>query len=156
VRPVARVLDPDVLDAGTGPRGKLTIDVPETWLAEGAIIDVVVPKRVACARCDGGGCDGCTRSGAIRLAEDDTRRMLRLHLGASPAEGCLLRVAQPLGEDAGLEQLVIQVRRAAEASPSCQRVIQPEAAVLRPSLMTWIVGVLIMLAAALAAAAAFR
>jgi hypothetical protein len=156
VRPVARVLDPDVLDAGTGPRGKLAIDVPETWLAEGAIVDVVVPKRVACARCDGGGCDGCGRSGAIRLAEDDTQRTLRLHLTASPAEGCLLRVAQPLGEDAGLEQLVIHVRRADQASPSCQRVWQPETAVLRHSSMTWIVVALIVLAAALAAAAAFR
>jgi hypothetical protein len=43
------------------------IEVPDAWFEEGAHIEVQLPQRVVCARCEGGGCDACGRAGAITL-----------------------------------------------------------------------------------------
>ena len=66
---LGRVVDPGALDLSAGPRARLSVEVPEAWLAEGADVAVTAPARLVCARCDGGGCDGCARSGALRSPE---------------------------------------------------------------------------------------
>jgi len=43
------------------------VRVPRGWLTEGATIEVVLPRNLTCARCEGGGCDACDRSGAITV-----------------------------------------------------------------------------------------
>jgi hypothetical protein len=126
VSKLARVLDPEELDRAEGARGRLVVEVPDAWLAGGDTIEVVVPPRVACARCDGGGCDACGRSGALRLPEDEAARTLRLSLPTT-AEASIVRLVRPLGPDAGLEQLWLELRAADEASPFCRRLTRASA-----------------------------
>ena len=38
---------------------------------------ITAPARLACARCDGGGCDACARSGALRSPADAGDRVVR-------------------------------------------------------------------------------
>lgn len=45
--------------------------MPATWLDEGASIEFELPRNLTCAKCDGGGCDGCGRSGAVTLRTRD-------------------------------------------------------------------------------------
>lgn len=97
----------------------MTVDVPESWLEAGTVLEIVVPKRLACARCDGGGCDGCGRSGAIRIDESEEARTVRITLSESARA---VRLIRPLGADAGLDQLVVELRPAAVASELCRRV----------------------------------
>jgi hypothetical protein len=115
--PLGSVLEHEDLTAGT--RGRLSVDVLDAWLAPGTLLELVVPVRLACARCDGGGCDACGKSGAIRISGDEQKRSLRITLSES-ARG--VRLVRPLGEDAGLDQLVIELRPAAVPSAFCCRV----------------------------------
>lgn len=114
--PLGSVLERD--DDTGGPRGRLTVDVLETWLEAGTVLEIVVPKRLACARCGGGGCDGCGRSGAIRIEGGEEERALRITLSESTRG---VRLSRPLGVDAGLDQLVIELRPAAVPSDFCRR-----------------------------------
>ncbi len=114
--PLGSVLERDVLTAG--PHGRLAVDVLDAWLAPGTVLEVVVPGRLACARCEGGGCDACGKSGAIRLAGDERKRRLRITLSESARR---VRLVRPLGEDAGLDQLVLELRPAAVPSDFCRR-----------------------------------
>jgi hypothetical protein len=41
------------------------IRVEKQWFDEPATIELELPRNLACASCDGGGCDSCERSGAI-------------------------------------------------------------------------------------------
>ena len=106
-------------DHADGPRGRLTVDLPEAWLDGGSALEIIVPTRLACARCEGGGCDACGKSGAIRISGGEDVRRVRITLSQS-ARG--LRLTRPLGPDAGLDQLVIELRPAAVASAFCRRV----------------------------------
>jgi len=36
-------------------------------MLRGATIDITLPRNLACAKCSGGGCDRCDRSGAVSL-----------------------------------------------------------------------------------------
>lgn len=50
------------------PRGSdvlLVVDVPETWLQQGATLQLRLPRLLTCLRCEGGGCDACGRRGAF-------------------------------------------------------------------------------------------
>ena len=114
--PLGSVLERDELT--TGPHGRLTVDVLDAWLPPGTVLEVVVPGRLACARCEGGGCDACGKSGAIRLAGDEQERSLRITLSESARR---VRLVRPLGEDAGLDQLVVELRPAAVPSDFCRR-----------------------------------
>jgi hypothetical protein len=124
VAQLARVLDPEALDRAEGPWGRVVVEVPDAWSAAGDAVEMVVPLRVACARCEGGGCDDCGRSGALRLPAEEAARTLVFSLPEAPeAPGVarLLRLVRPLGPDAGLAQLWIEVRSAPEASPFVRR-----------------------------------
>lgn len=53
-----------------GPRGPDVlhrIRVHRDWLGTGEVIELELPRNLACASCGGGGCDACGRSGAITL-----------------------------------------------------------------------------------------
>lgn len=43
------------------------VRVPASWLDEGATLELDLPRNLACAKCSGGGCDACKRSGAVSL-----------------------------------------------------------------------------------------
>jgi hypothetical protein len=45
------------------------VSVPEAWLQDGGTLRCVLPRRLACADCEGGGCDRCGRSGVHRLRD---------------------------------------------------------------------------------------
>ncbi|HVU04037.1 MAG TPA: hypothetical protein VHE30_19895 [Polyangiaceae bacterium] len=53
------------MDRPRGPDVLLSLSVPEAWLAEGATLQIELPRNLACAACEGGGCDACGRSGAV-------------------------------------------------------------------------------------------
>ena len=53
------------LDVPRGPDGVHRITVAREWLSRGATVEFELPRNIACARCDGGGCDLCERSGAV-------------------------------------------------------------------------------------------
>lgn len=57
-----------------GPRGPDVLHrvrVPRQWLSAGEVIELELPRNLACAACGGGGCDACGRSGAITLRQRD-------------------------------------------------------------------------------------
>ena len=69
--------------APRGPDACHRIRVPRGWLTEGATIEVVLPRNLTCARCDGGGCDACDRSGAITVrGRDDPPDLVPVNLPA--------------------------------------------------------------------------
>lgn len=106
---LGRVVDPAALDAAGGAHGRMTIELAEDQL--GQTIAIAVPRKLVCARCDGGGCDGCHRSGAIRLELEEEARMAELVLPEeAPNAALLVRLVRPFGDAAELEQLTIEVR----------------------------------------------
>lgn len=57
-----------------GPRGPDVlhrVKVRREWLAVGEVVELELPRNLACAACGGGGCDACGRSGAITLRQRD-------------------------------------------------------------------------------------
>ncbi len=53
------------LDIPRGPDGVHRITVAREWLSRGATVEFELPRNITCARCEGGGCDVCERSGAV-------------------------------------------------------------------------------------------
>jgi len=81
---LGRVLQRDELEGPRGPDGRLRVTVPRGWLAEGRSIELEVPRMLECARCGGGGCDGCERSGAVTTrGRKEPPELIDLHLPAS-------------------------------------------------------------------------
>lgn len=62
---LGRVLQKDELEGPRGPDGRHRVTVPERWLADGLWIELDLPRMLECAKCNGGGCDACDRSGAV-------------------------------------------------------------------------------------------
>jgi hypothetical protein len=155
VAELGRVLDPEELAQAEGPRGRLVVDVPDAW-RPGSTIELVVPVRLACARCLGGGCDDCGRSGAVRLPAEEAARTLRFALPEMADEARrVLRLVRPLGAEVGLEQLLVELRRAPSASPFARRLPGAgDRAPLAPALV--VVAVLVVVALAAAAIASLR
>ena len=120
---LGRVLDPCALDAGAGPRARLRVEVPAAWLAEGADLAVTTPARLACARCDGGGCDACERSGALRAPADASARLVRTSVSPSPSgQTIAVRILHPFGPEHGIEQLLLELRAAGTPSACVARI----------------------------------
>jgi hypothetical protein len=120
---LGRLLDPRALDEGTGPRGRVQITVPAAWLTDGCAIEIVAPRRLPCARCDGGGCDACGKSGVLRAPDDEAARRLEITLPATANEAVALRLADPFGPGV-VDQLIVEIRVGA-ASPGVTRVPDP-------------------------------
>lgn len=66
-QPLGRVLSDADLEGPRGPDVRHDVTVPASWLHEGAQITLELPRLLACAACQGGGCDKCGRSGAVEL-----------------------------------------------------------------------------------------
>src|SRR6478609_12074352 len=94
---LGRILDPRVLDESPGARGRVRIALPGEWLAAGCRIDLVVPRRLPCARCDGGGCDGCSRSGVLRAPDVEASRRVEITLPGTHETAVALRLTDPFG-----------------------------------------------------------
>jgi hypothetical protein len=47
------------------------VKVRREWLTVGEVVELELPRNLACAACGGGGCDRCGRSGAITLRKRD-------------------------------------------------------------------------------------
>lgn len=118
---LGRVLDRGALDEEPGGRARVRISVPVAWAAERATVVVQPPERVPCARCDGGGCDACGRSGVLRLDPDPDARTFTLSLPVELGEGVVLRVARPFGDASPVVQVLCEVRAGAEPV-GCRRV----------------------------------
>jgi hypothetical protein len=59
--------------------------VPRQWLSAGEVIELELPRNLACAVCGGGGCDACGRSGAITLRRrDELAEVVEVTLPARP------------------------------------------------------------------------
>ena len=119
---LGRVLDKGALDGDDGARARAKIEVPAAWAAESALVEVRLPRTLPCARCDGGGCDGCGRSGALRGPADDGSRAVRVRLPKAIGDGVAMRIAEPFGRASSIAQLWIEVRPARAPSASVRRV----------------------------------
>ena len=102
----ARLLDPAALDKKRSPRGRVSIVVPTAWLREGARLEVLVPAKLRCDLCDGGGCDACERSGAYKVEE----KKVEVTLPRVTDDVVALRVTNPFAD---LEPTMLVVRIAA-------------------------------------------
>jgi hypothetical protein len=122
---LARVLDPASLDASSGARARLRVRVEAAWLVEGAELSIDAPARLGCARCDGGGCDGCGRSGALRAPAEAEARALRVHVPAGDGRGLAVRLVRPFGPDAEVDQLVLELEGAPASDERVRRVPKP-------------------------------
>jgi hypothetical protein len=122
---LGQVVNIQALDASSGARGLFRVRVPASWAAAGSQIALTVPTRVECARCSGGGCDGCGKSGALKAPRDPSARALRLEIPKGSTEGVALRLAHPFGEGAEIEQLIIEVRCGDAPSEGVSRIAAP-------------------------------
>lgn len=60
------------------------VKVRREWLTRGDVIELELPRNLACAACGGGGCDACGRSGAITLRRrDEPAEVLEVTLPAT-------------------------------------------------------------------------
>lgn len=93
--------------AAVGPRGPDVlhrVKVRREWLVTGEVIELELPRNLACAACGGGGCDTCGRSGAITLRQrDEPAEMVEVTLPARPdddmpdSRGITLRIPEQGG-----------------------------------------------------------
>lgn len=125
---LGRVLDPSALDSAPGARAHLRIDIPSEWFHEGAELEVRAPVRLACARCEGGGCDACARSGVLRGPSDQGARIVRAVVPAGSTGAMVLRIPQPFGPASAIDQLLLEVHAAAAPSAGIVRVARAQAA----------------------------
>lgn len=146
---LGRVTDPEALARDEGPRARHAIVVPAAWASAGAELSVTVPRRLACARCEGGGCDACARAGALRLPDDEGERTIRVHLPAGSAAGAVLRIVRPFGEASAVTQLLLAIEPGDAPSAGVARVPTKVARRAWPALLV-VVASMVALAAAIA------
>lgn len=118
-RSVADERGPDVLHR---------IHVPAGWLVGGVTIEVEMPRHVGCARCEGGGCDVCQRSGALTLrGRNEPPELLTVTLPAAGSESdIVLRIPEaggfpPPDQPCGRGLLLLRVSRGDTPSAGVQR-----------------------------------
>ncbi len=104
---LARVLDPDARDADAGARGLLRLDIPSEWLQAGGSLEIDAPLRLICARCEGGGCAGCSNSGALRVDSEERRLDVVLSPGSDAAKR--LRIEDPFGAGSTIRQVLVDL-----------------------------------------------
>ncbi|MCS6899448.1 MAG: hypothetical protein RMJ98_06970 [Myxococcales bacterium] len=132
-QPLARIVQDELLTGPRGPDGRHEIVVPRSWLAEGAWVEIPLPRLLSCALCDGGGCDRCHRSGAVttRVQQMSTEVIeVQLPVGG-PAILRLPRLGglPSPGEALGRGLLLLTIRVGAEPSAGLRKL--PDRASLR-------------------------
>ncbi|HYJ08820.1 MAG TPA: hypothetical protein VEX18_07415 [Polyangiaceae bacterium] len=90
-----------------GPRGPDVLHrvrVRRAWLTVGEVVELELPRNLACAGCGGGGCDTCGRSGAITLRRrNEPAEVVEITLPARPddelpdSRGLTLRIPEQGG-----------------------------------------------------------
>jgi hypothetical protein len=118
-QPLARVAHPAALDASDDGAAQLAIAVPRTWLSEGAVVSVKPPRLLRCGRCDGGGCDLCDRSGALRTPTD--AKPIELTLPQREQGSIQMRLVDPFG-DGSIPLLLIRIDGSDRPGPNVERV----------------------------------
>ncbi len=121
---LARVFDESEITRIPGGRASFEISVLEGWANRTCEIDV--PRRLACATCEGGGCDACERRGAYRLEESDDERRVDVRLPSVLAGRTRIRIGQPFGATSVIGVLLLDVVLGEEPSPCCTVVPEPE------------------------------
>lgn len=118
--PLARVTQE--IDVPRGADLQFDISVPTAWM--GRTVRIALPRKLKCARCDGGGCDPCDRSGAGTLyAEGAPAETVRVALPQAPPGGqdVLIRLPEQGGAPTDPSHvrghLLLRVRFAQEPSP---------------------------------------
>jgi hypothetical protein len=123
------------LNVPRGPDVLHRIRVPATWFESGEVIEFELPRNLACAACEGGGCDTCERSGAISLrGRNELAEILSvtLPMRRPDAEGEARSVVIRIPEQGGLPPedghalprglLLLRVEPAELADPGVTRV----------------------------------
>ena len=124
------------LDVPRGPDVVHRIRVPRAWLEAGAVVEFELPRNLACAACEGGGCDICERAGAITLrGRAELPELLRVTLPARPREsngevrGVVIRIPEQgglppeHGEVLPRGLLLLRVELAEAPDPGVSRVV---------------------------------
>jgi hypothetical protein len=112
--------------AERGPDLLLELTAPPDWLRQGERLSVELPRRLTCARCEGGGCDICERRGAFTLREaDEEADVVQLTLSQDVGEARLqIRVPDrgaPGAEGEAPGQLVVSLSAGEAPSPGLSR-----------------------------------
>lgn len=140
---LGRVLQKDELDGPRGPDGRHRVTVPRAWLVEARWIELELPRMLECARCDGGGCDGCERSGAVTTrGRKELPELVELKLPAAaqavtvrlPRRGGLPPDATPALARGSLLLVVAPGDRASDGVRELERDVAPVAASPAPPL----------------------
>lgn len=77
-------------DAPRGPDVKYSLRVPREWLRAGECLEFDLPRSLACARCDAGGCDACGGAGGISVrGREDPVEVVRVALSGSESAEAL-------------------------------------------------------------------
>jgi hypothetical protein len=110
------------------------VRVPAAWLDAGACIELELPRNLACAKCGGGGCDLCERSGAVTLrGRKDPAEIVQVTLPRrgdsaeleASGRGIVLRVPERGGISSAADQprgmLMLTVITADAADPGIRR-----------------------------------
>jgi hypothetical protein len=101
-------------DQPRGPDAQMSVTVPESWISEGATLEVELPRNLACAGCGGGGCDACARAGGVSLrGRGDPKESVEVTLpkatselvGAGKAGAIVVRIPQKGGISASGSEL---------------------------------------------------
>jgi hypothetical protein len=125
--PSVRLFDPSQLDDETGARARITVTIPSDSLKAGCELTLLVPVRLECARCDGGGCDACGRSGVVRAPEGDASRTVRTRVTSASGVAVRVRIPLPFGDASDIRQLFVEVR-GGESASELVRAIEPRGA----------------------------
>lgn len=146
----------DAVARAEGAHVSLSIVVLPSWAERGATVAVVAKERLVCARCDGGGCDGCEKSGAVKLPREAEARTFSLVLPPNMVEPSAVRVPRPFGERLPVA-LAICVVRLGEAASGCSLVSvpSPEEPAGPPRSLVWAAPVVALVVALVAALVAF-
>jgi hypothetical protein len=132
------------VDIPRGPDVVHRIRVPRAWLEAGEVVELELPRNLACAACDGGGCDVCERAGAVALrGRNELPELLNVTLPIRKAEdaknvrGVVIRIPEQGGLPAegsalprGLLLLRVEPADTADADPGVALVRSSVPAVL--------------------------
>lgn len=166
------------LDVPRGPDVVHRIRVPRAWLEAGDIVELELPRNLACAACEGGGCDVCERAGALTLrGRHEPPEILTVTLPTRKADEELRGVVIRIPEQGGLppEQalalprglLLLRVDCAEVPDPGLSRVRPPSAMRFSERVLSlripkpaqrklWVIALALVVLASLAALLAFR
>ena len=105
------------MDVPRGPDVVHRIRVPHAWLEAGEVVELELPRNLACAACEGGGCDVCERAGAVALrGRREPPELLTVTLPRRKGEaggGVMIRIPEQGGlpaEGSGLPRGLLLLR----------------------------------------------